>query len=63
MPLGESGRVRKFISDGNTVVMKEWVEGKDGRVEFGLRAEKVLPSLLPGEKVGPPPTISLSGDD
>ena len=57
-----SGRMRKCICDGHTVVMKEWAEGKGNQVGFQVCTGNVLPSLLPGEAVKPPPAISLSGD-
>lgn len=62
VPLGETNQVRQFLCDGDTVVMKGWAEGKGGRVGFGVCAGKVIPSLLPGEKVEPPSAISLSGE-
>jgi fumarylacetoacetase len=63
VPLGDSGQVRKFLRDGDTVVMKGWADGKGGRVGFGVCAGKVLPSLQTGEKVEATVAIPLSGGD
>jgi fumarylacetoacetase len=45
--LGESGQFRKYVQDGDTVVMKGWAQ-KDGygRVGFGPCNGKVLPAIL-----------------
>jgi len=42
--------VRKFLQDGDTVVMKAWsVKDGRGRVGFGECVGKVLPAMLPNE--------------
>ena len=41
-----TGEVRKFLQDGDTVVMKGWCQGAAGhRVGFGVCDAKVLPAL------------------
>ena len=63
VPLGSTGQVRKFLRDGDTVIMKGWASKDGARVGFGLCAGKILPALKEGEKVEVPPAISLSGED
>lgn len=65
--LGTTGEERKFLKDGDTVVMRGWCS-KDGhgRVGFGECSGKVLPPLLLGEEadgqaVGQPDTIPDRG--
>jgi len=41
-----SGEERKFLADGDTVVMRGWCEGDGYRVGFGECAGKVLPAAL-----------------
>lgn len=64
VPLGSSGQVRKFLRDGDTVVIKGWActDAASGRVGFGECSGKVLPALKEGEKVDVPPVIALSGE-
>eukprot|EP00545_Synedropsis_sp_CCMP1620_P006937 CAMPEP_0119010764 /NCGR_PEP_ID=MMETSP1176-20130426/5231_1 /TAXON_ID=265551 /ORGANISM="Synedropsis recta cf, Strain CCMP1620" /LENGTH=718 /DNA_ID=CAMNT_0006963489 /DNA_START=74 /DNA_END=2230 /DNA_ORIENTATION=- len=47
VPLGDSGHVRQYIQDGDTVVMCGWAAQKEGggRVGFGSCRGKVLPAL------------------
>jgi fumarylacetoacetase len=40
--LGDSGEVRKFLQDGDTVIMQGWTQGKD-RVGFGSCVGKLIP--------------------
>lgn len=40
-----NGEVRKFIQDGDNVVMKGWCQGAGHRVGFGVCEGKVLPAL------------------
>ena len=40
-----NGEVRKFIQDGDTVVMRGWCQGDGFRVGFGQCEGKVLPAL------------------
>lgn len=42
--LGESG-VRKFLQDGDNVVMTGWCQGEGYRVGFGHCSGRVLPAL------------------
>ena len=39
-----SGEERKFIEDGDTVIMSAYCENKDFRIGFGEVISKVLPS-------------------
>ena len=39
------GQERKFIQDGDTVIMTGFCNGKSGKVGFGSCAAKVLPAL------------------
>lgn len=40
-----NGEVRKFLQDGDTVVMRGWCQNEGGRVGFGECTGKVLPAL------------------
>jgi fumarylacetoacetase len=42
VPLGDSTEVRKFLQDGDIVIMEGWTKGKD-RVGFGPCSGKILP--------------------
>ena len=53
--------VRKFLRDGDTVIMKGWTDDKGGRVGFGVCAGQILPALQPGETIHPPAAMPLSG--
>jgi len=44
VPLGDSGKVRKFLKDGDTVVVKGYCQGAGYRVGFGRASGKVLPA-------------------
>ena len=54
--LGESGKVRKFLLDGDTVIIRGWAENDHtDRVGFGSCTGKIFPSnskLEPGAAVG-----------
>jgi fumarylacetoacetase len=65
VPLGSSGQVRKFLHDGDVVVIKGWASkgGGGARVGFGECSGKVLPALKQGESVPVSPPISLSGTE
>jgi len=40
-----TGEVRKFLQDGDNVVMRGWCQNGNGRVGFGECTGKVLPAL------------------
>jgi len=63
VPLGSSGEVRKFLRDGDTVIMKGWSSRDGGRVGFGVCSGKVLPALKEGERVEVPVSVPLSGEE
>jgi maleylacetoacetate isomerase len=63
VPLGLSGQVRKFLLDGDVVVMKGWATDGAARVGFGNCSGKILPALKEGEKVEVPPIVPLSGSE
>lgn len=51
VPLGATGQVRKFLKDGDTVVMTGFCEKEGyGRVGFGECAGKILPAVALGEQ-------------
>jgi maleylacetoacetate isomerase len=58
VPVGDE--VRKFLKDGDTVIMKGWCTKTGlGRVGFGECSGKVLPARLPSEfPADQPPTIA-----
>ena len=61
--LGDSGEVRKFLKDGDTVVMKGWCrdqEGNSSRVGFGDCSGKVLPAILSNGGVSKESTVSAT---
>jgi len=45
IPLGETGEVRKFLQDGDTVILKGHCEGHGLRIGFGECVGKVLPMV------------------
>lgn len=46
IPLGDSGKTRVFLADGDTVTMRGWAQTADGsiRVGFGECSGKMLPA-------------------
>lgn len=40
-----NGEVRKFVQDGDNVVMRGWCQGEGLRVGFGTCEGKVLPAI------------------
>lgn len=50
VPLGSTDKVRKFLQDGDTVIMTGWSEKEGyGRVGFGRCAGKILPAQVTDE--------------
>ena len=45
--LGDTGEVRKFLKDGDNVMMRGWCEGRDYKIGFGDCDGKVLPANHP----------------
>ena len=45
--LGDTGEVRKFLKDGDNVMMRGWCEGPDYKIGFGDCDGKVLPANHP----------------
>jgi len=45
VPLGASGEIRKFLRDGDTVVMTGFAQGNGYRIGFGECVGKLLPAL------------------
>lgn len=60
--LGETGEVRKFLKDGDTVVMEGFACGEEGgRVGFGPCSGKILPALI--EVPAPPPPQPVAKEE
>jgi fumarylacetoacetase len=45
VPLGESGETRKFIQDGDTVIMTGFCQGQGYRIGFGECSGQILPAV------------------
>lgn len=60
-----TGDIRKFLKDGDTVIMSGYAEGDGYRIGFGSCSGKVLPvgSVAPNSIVSPTPSLTTAQEE